>query len=147
MVALPTETVEDFKASQELLERLDQPPFMYNHFVPYPGTTLFDYCINNGLIQVPQILGDWGQFTVRLATEVNLSQVPSHIIEKATLNFKRTYATRRLRFTIRHNPTYFLKIFSNPIGFFNELKSLFKHYLMMSSDSRNPKTKGIKSTP
>jgi radical SAM superfamily enzyme YgiQ (UPF0313 family) len=141
MVALPTETVADFKASQELLERLDQPPFLYNHFVPYPGTTLFDYCIENGLIEAPRKLEDWGQYTVRLATEVNLSQVPSHIIEEATLNFKSTYATRRLRFTIRHNPIYFLKIISNPIDFFKEIKSLIKHYLMMSTDGHNPKTK------
>jgi radical SAM superfamily enzyme YgiQ (UPF0313 family) len=133
MVGLPTETSEDFRLTQELLERLDNPPNLYNRYVPYPGTTLFDYCIANGLITSPQKLTDWGNFTEMSATNTNLSLVPQEIIDQAMADFRKTYAVRRVRFMIRHNPAYFWKAIREPIGFFRELKSLIKYYLMMSS--------------
>ncbi len=135
MVGLPTETSEDFRLSQELLERLDSPPNLYNRYVPYPGTTLFDYCIANGLITSPQKLADWGNFTEMSATSVNLSLVPQEMIDQAMADFRKTYAVRRVRFMIRHNPAYFWKAIREPIGFLRELKSLIKYYLMMSSDA------------
>ncbi|PKH45139.1 B12-binding domain-containing radical SAM protein, partial [Dehalococcoides mccartyi] len=38
MLAVPTETVEDFTETQDMLHRMEDPPFMYMRFVPYPGT-------------------------------------------------------------------------------------------------------------
>ena len=135
MVGLPTETSEDFRLSQELLERLGNPPNLYNRYVPYPGTTLFDYCIANGLITSPQKLADWGNFTEVSATSVNLSHVPQEMIDQAMADFRKTYAVRRVRFMMRHNPAYFWKAIREPIVFLRELKSLIKYYLMMSSNA------------
>jgi len=139
MVGLPTETIEDFKMTQKLLERLDNPPYIYNRYVPYPGTILFDYCVANGLITAPKKLGDWANFTVQSANKVNLSNVPQKIIDEAAANFRRTYVMRRLRFTIRHNPAYFWNIIHHPVDFFRDLKSLIKHYLMVSSKLNSAK--------
>jgi radical SAM superfamily enzyme YgiQ (UPF0313 family) len=133
MVGLPTETIEDFRLSKELLQRLDNPPNLYNRYVPYPGTTLFDYCIANGLIASPQKLTDWGNFTEMSATSVNLSNVPQEIIDQTMADYRKTYAMRRVKFMMRHNPAYFWKAIREPIGFLRELKSLIKYYLMMSS--------------
>jgi radical SAM superfamily enzyme YgiQ (UPF0313 family) len=135
MVGLPTETSEDFRLSQDLLERLDNPPYLYNRYVPYPGTTLFDYCIANGLIASPQKLADWPNFTEMSATTVNLSHIPQEKIDQAMADFRKTYALRRIRFMIRHNPTYFWKAIREPLGFYRELKNLIKYYLMMSSNT------------
>ncbi len=94
----------------------------------------YDYCVTNGLITSPQKLADWGNFTEMSATSVNLSLVPQEIIDQAMADFRKTYAVRRVRFMMRHNPAYFWKAIREPIGFFRELKSLVKYYLMMSSD-------------
>ncbi len=134
---LPTETIEDFKMSLEFLERLDSPPCLYMKFAPYPGSTLFDYCVANGSITPPQKLSDWADFPMLCVSKVNFSSVPQEMIDEAEANFKKTYATRRLRFTMRHNPSYFWKIIRNPLGFFRDLKSLIKYHLMTSSDLSN----------
>jgi len=135
MVGLPTETIEDFRLSKELLQRLDNPPNLYNRYVPYPGTTLFDYCIANGLIASPQKLTDWGNFTEMSATSVNLSNVPQEIIDQTMADYRKTYAMRRVKFMMRHNPAYFWKAIRKPLSFYRELKNLIKYYLMMSSNT------------
>ena len=135
MVGLPTETIEDFRLSKELLQRLDNPPNLYNRYVPYPGTTLFDYCIVNGLIASPQKLTDWGNFTEMSATSVNLSNVPQEIIDQTMADYRKTYAMRRVKFMMRHNPAYFWKAIRKPLSFCRELKNLIKYYLMMSSNT------------
>ena len=130
---LPTETVEDFKMSLALLDRLDKPPYMYHRFVPCPGSILLDYCVSNGLITPPQKLSDWPNFHVLSTSKFNLNNVPQEMIDEATANFRKTYATQRLRFTIRHNPSYFWKIISEPVDFFRALKSLVKYYLVIKN--------------
>jgi len=138
MVGLPTETVEDFKLTHELLERLDEPPYTYMRYVPYPGTPLFDYCVANGLVTPPEKLGDWGNFTVMCATKFNLSNIPQEMIEEAAANFSRTYAVRPLRFAMKHHPSYFLSLIRDPLAFSRTLRNLVRYYLMIlfSSSSR-----------
>ena len=132
---LPTETVEDFKLTQELLKRLDYPPYTYMRYVPYPGTTLLNYCVTNGLISPPQKLGDWGNFTTISATQINLSNIPQGMIDQAMTSFRKTYAVRPLRFALRHNPAYFLSLLRSPLEFLRTLKNLFKYYLMVLFDT------------
>ena len=135
MVGLPTETTEDFELTQGLLARLDNPPYMYNRYIPYPGTPLFDYCVSQGLIAPPERLGDWANFTTVAATKINLSEVPQQMIDEAAANFRKKYAVQRFRFTMRHNPAYFWIIIRDPLGFLRALRDLIKYYLMMSSSS------------
>ncbi len=134
---LPTETVEDFRLTHELLERLDYPPYTYGRFVPYPGTTLTEYCVANGLITYPEKLADWAEFTERLATRVNLSSIPQQMIDEAAASFRRTYAIRPLRFAMRHNRSYFLSQMRTPLEFFRILRNLAKYYLMVLFDTPN----------
>ena len=136
----PTETIEDFKMSLALLDRLDNPPYLFMKFVPVLGTPLFDYCITNGKITPPtKLSSDWAEFTESTAMKINFSDVPQEMIDEAVNEFRRMYAVQRLRFTIRHNPTYLWKIIGHPLGFFRDLKSLVKHYLMASSELSSAK--------
>jgi len=138
IVGLPTETTEDFKMTNDLIERLDHPPYTYMRYTPYPGTTLLDYCITNRLITPPDKLADWGDFTTLAATQVNMSHIPQEMIEKAAAHFRKTYAVRPLRFALRHNPAYFWSLLRSPSEFWRILRNLTKYYLMVlfgSSDS------------
>ena len=96
--------------TQELLERLDNPPYQYMRFIPYPETPLYKYCIENELITSPHELGDWAPYTTRMANGTNLSHIPKQLIDDAMRHFIQTYATRSLRFTIKHNPASFFQI-------------------------------------
>jgi len=59
MYGFPTETAADFRQTHDLLKRLDYPPYLYSRFVPFPGSTLSDYCVSYGLITLPQRLAAW----------------------------------------------------------------------------------------
>jgi radical SAM superfamily enzyme YgiQ (UPF0313 family) len=131
MCGLPTETLDDYQKSEDLIHRLDNPPYLNAKFVPYPGSYLFDYCVSRKLIDPPQKLSEWPKFAEKCATQINLSSVPDTIVYEAMANFGKTVAARRARFAIRHDPSYFLKIFKNPVGFLRDLKSLRKYYSFM----------------
>jgi len=133
LYGLPTETAEDFGLTLKMLSRLDNPPYMFNHYVPYPGTTLFEYCVENSLIKPPTRLKDWASFTTYHGTKANLGEVPDSVLEQALEDFRRDYAVRRFKFMLKHNPAYFKTIFTHPITFLSSLKSLIKHHLMMST--------------
>ena len=134
---IPTETVDDFKASIELLDRFDKPPFLYMKFVPYPASELYDYCIDQKLVKEPQSLADWVTFPLLCATDVTLSEVPRKMIADAMAGYRADYAMRRIRFMIRHNPAFFLTALKNPPEFYKALRDLVHYYLDIIFDVAN----------
>jgi hypothetical protein len=68
MMALPTETPEQFAQSISLAIRLtDENPRAvktFNIYTPYPGTELYELTVRLGL-QAPQRLEDWAAFNFR----------------------------------------------------------------------------------
>jgi radical SAM superfamily enzyme YgiQ (UPF0313 family) len=68
MMGLPTETIEEFAQSIRLATRLtDENPRAvktFNIYTPYPGTRLYDKCVQMGL-NPPERLEDWAGFNYR----------------------------------------------------------------------------------
>ncbi|XUX00192.1 MAG: radical SAM protein [Dehalogenimonas sp.] len=126
MEALPGETIEDFNMTQHFLKRLDYPSYIYRRFVPSPGTRLFDYCVERGHFKPPVTPIQWADFSARAPFEINLSEVPTPLIDNAFADYAQTYTWRRLRFTLRHNPSYFKDVVLHPLEFIRALVSLFK---------------------
>ena len=137
--AFPTETAEDFKETLAFIKRLDNPPYLYMKFVPYPKTVLFDHCVAQRLVTVPEKLSDWSGFQLHHATQANLSRVPQPLMDDAMAGFRASFATRRFRFMLRHNPAYFLTAFKEPRQFFGSLSYLIKNYMNTLFDSANGK--------
>ncbi|APV43702.1 Radical SAM superfamily enzyme YgiQ, UPF0313 family [Dehalogenimonas formicexedens] len=133
----PSETVEDFNESLNLLRRLDNPPYLYMKFVPYPETKLFDYCVEHGLVALPKTLHEWTYFPIKCANEINLSQIPQKMMDDAMSVFRRSYATRRVRFMLRHNPAFFKMAFQRPGEFFRSVWDLGKYYIDVLLDPTN----------
>lgn len=123
----PTETIEDFRATDEMLKRLDRPYYLYNRFKPLPGTVLFDYCVKHNLISVPNRLAEWPTFIMEHSNRLNVSQVPDAVMDGAMADYLGSYAMNRFRFTLKHNPAYFWIILTNPPKFWRELYSLVKN--------------------
>jgi radical SAM superfamily enzyme YgiQ (UPF0313 family) len=103
MDAIPTETMEDFKLTQRLLHELDDTPFEYARFIPYPETPLYNYCVENHLVPPPKNLTEWAFFSDYHSARANLSQVPDKIIDDAFADWENTYTTRYERFSARHS--------------------------------------------
>ena len=103
MEALPTETIEDFNLTRQLLHKLDDPPFTYARFVPYPGTPIYHYCVENHLITPPKNPAEWAPFVSHHYTQANLSQVPDEMINAAFREWEGSRMARQERFTRLHN--------------------------------------------
>jgi anaerobic magnesium-protoporphyrin IX monomethyl ester cyclase len=123
----PSETEADFNETLDLLKRLDQPPTLFLKNVPYPGSKLMDYCLDKGLITKPKCVDDWVEF-VQTCLSLNLSTIPQSRLNQALDYFRQTYASRRIRFMIRHNPGYFLSIIWKPQEFFKRIRDLIRYY-------------------
>jgi len=133
MYGFPTETSDDFKMSLELIQRLDNPPYLLMKYVPYPDTLLFDYCIKKGLITAPKKLSEWTDFYLRYANEINLSEIPDSMIAEAVAKHRKTYSIQRLSFTMKHKKASYLEIIRNPIKFLRSLSKLIKYHLSQKS--------------
>ena len=132
MYGFPTETVAVFKATQEMLKDLDDPYYMYNRFVPFPGSVLFDYCVKHGLVTLPEKLEGWPEYLMRFSNQVNISEVPEEMMNEAAAHWRATYAVQRFRFTLKHNPSYFLTAFTDPRKFSKELWELIKYHTQVN---------------
>ncbi|PPD57583.1 B12-binding domain-containing radical SAM protein [Dehalogenimonas etheniformans] len=137
--AFPTETAEDFKETLEFIKRLDNPPYLFMKFVPYPKTVLFDRCAKDKLISVPEKLADWSGFQLHYATQGNLSAIPQRLMDDTLSRFRATFASRRLFFMLRHNPVYFINAVREPKQFFSSLLYLIKNFLNALFDGSNGK--------
>ncbi len=132
MYGFPTETVADFTATQDMLSRLDNPYYMYNRFVPFPGSVLFDYCVKHNLVTLPERLEGWPEYLMRFCNQVNISEVPEAVMSEAAARWRATYAVQRFRFTLKHNPAYFSTAFTDPKRFFRELWELVKYHAQVN---------------
>ena len=50
MIGLPTEETSDLMETVELIKRIDPHLTICTIYRPYPGTELFDYCVDKGLL-------------------------------------------------------------------------------------------------
>ena len=127
MYGFPTETADEFSMSLELLERLNNPPYLYMKYVPLPATVLFDYCISHNMFKAPEKLGDWVGFYLRFLNDVNLSAVPQQMVDQAIDTYRSTYDIRRLSYMVKYNPRYFWKAVRSPRQFFRDLRNLMRY--------------------
>ncbi|AKG54162.1 radical SAM domain protein [Dehalogenimonas sp. WBC-2] len=148
MYGFPEETTEDFYLTHDLLRRLDHPYYMYNQFVPFPGSALYDYCLKQGTISPVSTISDWtNNMSGLYRNQINLSLIPQNLIDEAVLNFRQTYALERFRFTLKHDPSYFLIIFTNPIKFLHELYKLIQTQTVLVKFNKRCKRLLLESHP
>ncbi|KTB47887.1 B12-binding domain-containing radical SAM protein [Dehalogenimonas alkenigignens] len=144
MEAVPTETLADYQATRDLLHKMGDTPYFYMRFVPYPGTPIYYYCIEKGLIKPPEKLADWPHFSFNLATRGNLSEVPTEVVTEAFAEYARTYGPRRVRFMWRYNKRFFLSMVKNPLQFFGAVKELIKNTLPVMFNKNTSEAPEIK---
>ncbi len=127
---LPTETVEEFKETQDLIKRLDKPPYQYMPYMPFPGTVLYDYCVKEGLIKEPANLAEWAGVLTLRAINPSYLKVPPEMLDKALDDLRDMYFLRPFRFALRHMPLYFTRLAPTPQ---NLLKGMKRFWLYFST--------------
>ncbi|MGI2335573.1 MAG: B12-binding domain-containing radical SAM protein [Dehalogenimonas sp.] len=98
---LPTETVEDFEATKQLIRELGNPPYQYVSFLPYPGTELFNYCVQHGL-KSPQSTEEWAELISQPDCGTKWGEVPKEMTTEFKRKLIKYYFWRRMSFALRH---------------------------------------------
>lgn len=83
MCNLPTETVGDFKLTLKLLEKIKFRFCDMMIYRPYPGTELYDFCIENGLFEKPERLEQWINISDVHSTEFSIGSLPKKVMDDA----------------------------------------------------------------
>ena len=83
MIGLPGETMEDFKATDEMLRKIKADGFYFSLFIPSPGTAFLEEAKAHGF-EEPKDLKGWaqmGDFDVEVYDTRSLSEVPKKLVE------------------------------------------------------------------
>jgi len=62
LVGIPTETRDEIRQTIALARRIKAHHTHFYPYVPFPGSPLAEYCLDNGLIEYPKTLEDWATF-------------------------------------------------------------------------------------
>ncbi len=107
VIGFPTETLEDVIQTKNFINHLKPDNLLLKIFVPYPGSFLYDYVVNNALFSPPTKLEDWAIPWTN--SNYKISQVPPEILNK--LN-------RRIisSFYLKKGPFMTLKLLKNVLS-------------------------------
>ncbi|NVM28523.1 MAG: B12-binding domain-containing radical SAM protein [Candidatus Helarchaeota archaeon] len=93
VIGFPTETMEDIKLTQAFITRLNPDDILLKIFVPYPGSSLFDYSVKNHLFNPPQKLEDWALSWAN--ANYQLSSVPLNMLNRLAKTMVRSFYIRK----------------------------------------------------
>ena len=97
MIGLPTEEINDLKKTVELIKRLNPRLTICTIYRPYPGTELFDYCINKGLFSYPDNLDEVED---NYSGHINTSNVPDEEILRIKRYFDMNNIYQEVKFIL-----------------------------------------------
>jgi hypothetical protein len=118
---LPTETEEEMEMTKNLALELPLWGITVKIYVPYPGTDLYDLCIDQGRYNPPSSLEEWGRRSSWGDAEINVSRIPNDKLEATRIEIEEEIKKRNL-------PCYFLysmrRLFDGDFTSINLFKSL-----------------------
>lgn len=108
MTGVPTETLQDFNETRQLLRNIvfwDRCIMVYH---PYPGSPLYDYVVERKMFDPPKKLGEWIDKSDVYGTENVLGNVPIKEIEDLMFReSSKLVAKNRIKFLLKHEPLTF----------------------------------------
>jgi anaerobic magnesium-protoporphyrin IX monomethyl ester cyclase len=113
MFGLPEETDEDVGMSFDLIRQCKPFFVVANAYRPFPGTELFDYCIERGLFSMPSSLEDWVDISDVHAFKHSLKGAGERRLEKIMRRFARLnmrmHRSRKIKDIIFNRPAELLR--------------------------------------
>lgn len=125
---IPTETIDEFNETQDLIKRLDKPPYQYMPYMPFPGTALYDFILKEGLMKEPANLAEWANILTLRSINPSYLKVPPKMLDKALDDLRHFYFLRPLRFAMRHMPLYFTRLKPTPGALIKGMKRFFLYF-------------------
>ena len=111
MVGIPYETKEDVDKTIGLVKSLGAHQAICTIFRPYPGSRLFEYCINNELFTLPENLDEQGHVYDIGNANINVSNINTAYLKKAQNIFLIRNIVNELKVCIRNMNIGFILYF------------------------------------
>ncbi|WP_347000858.1 radical SAM protein [Dehalogenimonas sp. THU2] len=126
---LPTETIEDFEATKQLIRELGNPPYQYVSFLPYPGTELYNYCVQRGL-EPPKTTEEWAAFISQPDCGIKWGEVPREMTAEFKRKLVKYYFWRRTSFALRHGMfAFYLPVNMSPKEILRVIRFWWRYYV------------------
>ena len=74
LVGIPTETRQDVEQTVALAKSIRASHTHFYPYVPFPGSPLAKYCVENGMIRYPDTLEEWADFNYARSDRTPLSE-------------------------------------------------------------------------
>lgn len=97
MIGLPTEEITDLMETVKMVKRLKSHLTICTIYRPYPGTKLFNYCINKGLFSYEDSLEKIGRVYKRT---INTSNVKTQVLLKIKRYFEKRNIYQEVKFVL-----------------------------------------------
>jgi len=83
MIGIPTETIEEAKETLNFVKKYKPDVPNVKFFNPLPGCSLFDWCVEKGMLKKPTTLEEWALWTGNYRKiKHNLSKIPDRLLAK-----------------------------------------------------------------
>jgi radical SAM superfamily enzyme YgiQ (UPF0313 family) len=102
MIGIPTERHVDMRKTIKLANRVNATQYEVDVFRPYPGTKLFNYCIQKKLFNNPKTLEEWAKIASWECFKINVS----NLSEMELKNVFRKFLFMNLTHTLKRNPKF-----------------------------------------
>ncbi len=85
MIGIPTETEEELQKTVDFIKETKPDYVGLKVYHPYPGSELYDYCVDNGLFDPPETMEEWANLYTMEET-LNTSSIPLEKLEETRKN-------------------------------------------------------------
>jgi radical SAM superfamily enzyme YgiQ (UPF0313 family) len=102
MIGLPTETNEEVMQTAKLIDELDAFTKICTIYRPYPGSELYDYCIENELVKLPERLEDHGNLFNIGTTDINVSNADTELLTSIQKRINAGNKKKELMHALKH---------------------------------------------
>jgi anaerobic magnesium-protoporphyrin IX monomethyl ester cyclase len=80
MLGLPGETIDEMKLTIDFINKNKTDAICAKKFTPFPGTEIFDYCVNKNLLKKPTTIEDYFSYEFTNSPEPNVSEIPTELL-------------------------------------------------------------------
>lgn len=92
MSGIPTETIDDLELTLRLMKEIPYEHCDLMVYRPYPGTELYDYCVEQGLFRPPRRLAGWAEVAELHSAEKTVGQIPVRYLDRLLVKIHRRNA-------------------------------------------------------
>lgn len=111
VIGFPTETMDDLNLTQNFIKTLNSDDLLVKIFVPFPGSALYDYSVENHLFTPPQKLEDWAISWSKINYQIG--QVPPKTLNHLLRSIMTAFYIKKIPGNAK---VFFLEILRNNVS-------------------------------